>query len=119
LEEFSVNKERKIWYLEQYAQQLGTLTISMTQEAARIGGTTGKAIAVFAENSRVLWERAVSYVAALRFDGGKDEDFQGIADVATEITALYANVMEVLQERMADAADISALRQSLRKKSES
>lgn len=88
-----MNKEKKIWLFEQYAQKMWTIAINLTQEAARMGGTAGRGFAIVAEECRHLSEKITAYVGTARFDGGKDENFKGITDAALQIKLLVANAL--------------------------
>jgi len=86
-----MNKEKKIWLFEQYALKMWTLAINLTQEAARIGGNAGASMAVIAEECRHLSQKITAYVGEVRFHGGKDEEFKGIADAALQMNLLALN----------------------------
>jgi len=95
-----MDKEKKIWLFEQCAQRMWALAINLTVEAAGIGGTLRRGLpglAVVAEECRVLSGKIAAYVGEVRFHGGEDEEFEGIADAALQMKLLAVNAR--LEER--------------------
>ena len=77
-----MNKEKKIWLIEQYAQQAWCVSMVLAQEAAR-AGSHGKGYAVVAHEARSLANKMYSYVAELRFENPSEDVFKKIAGSAT------------------------------------
>ena len=91
-----MKNEKRIWLLEQYAQKAWTVSLALSQEAARAGGH-GRGYAVVAHEARVLADKMYSYVAQLRFENSDDALFKGIADCATMFKFVSVNAsLEIL-----------------------
>ena len=86
-----MDKEKRIWLFEQYANKMWTIAINLTTEAARIDGESAKGLAIVAEECRNLAEKILLYVMETRFHGGQDEEFKGIADAAFQMNLLAVN----------------------------
>jgi chemotaxis signal transduction protein len=106
-----MNKEKKIWLFEQYAHKSWVIAISLTTEAARVGGKVGEGLAVVAEECRKLAIKIASDVGEVRFEGGKDDDFRGIADAAFQMNllALNANLENYRMRAAAEKSDYRSM----------
>ena len=94
-----MSKEKKIWLIEQYAQQAWSVSMVLAQEAAR-AGDHGKGYAVVAHEARSLANKMYSYVAELRFENPGEDMFKKIADSATMFRFLAVNAaLEILNTK--------------------
>ena len=95
-----MDKNKKIWFIEQYAQKAWTVSLALAQEAAR-AGQYGRGYAVVAHEARVLADKMYAYVAEARFGNDDDNMFRGIIDLATMFKFASVNAaLEILH--MAD-----------------
>jgi len=85
-----MDKQKKIWYCEQYLQRLYTISMCMMQEAAR-AGEHGKGYAECASETRTMTGRLTKYVEQLRFDGEDVDNFSGIVDCTLQLNFLALN----------------------------
>ncbi|MCL2169246.1 MAG: hypothetical protein FWB74_04380 [Defluviitaleaceae bacterium] len=85
-----MDKEKKIWYCELYAQRLYTICMGMLQEAAR-AGEHGRGYGAVALEARNMADRIVKYTELLRFESADDDKFKGIIDCAVQLNFLAIN----------------------------
>jgi len=91
-----VENENKIWLIEQYAQKAWTVSLALSQEAAR-AGRHGKGYAVVAHEARILTDKLYEYVEKIRFGSNDETTFKGIIDFAMMFKYLSVNAaIEIL-----------------------
>ena len=91
-----MSNEKKIWLIEQYAQKAWTVSLVLSQEAAR-AGEYGKGYAVVAHEARMLADKMHSYASELRFENANDDMFKNIVNCATMFKFLSVNAaIEIL-----------------------
>lgn len=94
--------EKKVWLCEQYAQKAWALSLNLAQEAAR-AGHYGRGYAVIADETRIIANSLFNYAVKTRFDGGGEDEFRGIVDLALELGFLSVNAMlEILHVEAMD-----------------
>jgi chemotaxis signal transduction protein len=95
-----MENEKKIWLIEQYAQKAWTLSLVLSQEAAR-AGSHGKGYAIVAHEARLLADKLHEYAAKVHFDKDGEHMFKGLVDFATMFKFLSVNAaLEIMH--MAD-----------------
>jgi uncharacterized protein YdbL (DUF1318 family) len=95
-EELKMNKEKKVWLCEQYAQKAWALSLNLAQEAARVGNY-GKGYAVVASEARKLADNLLDYSAKARFEKYNEDEFKDIASFAFMTGLLSINAtIEIL-----------------------
>jgi hypothetical protein len=82
--------EKKIWLIEQYAQKVWTVSLTLAQEAA-CAGEHGRGYAVVANETRTLANNLFDYVGRIKFDPAGADDFKEVADFATMMKLLCVN----------------------------
>jgi hypothetical protein len=93
-----MENEKKVWLIEQYAQKAWTVSLTLSQEAAR-AGAHGKGYAVVAHEARILADKLYEYVENIRFGGGDEAMFKGIKDFAVMFKLLSVNALiEILHK---------------------
>lgn len=101
-----MNKEKKIWQLEQCLQRADIMSISLMKEAARAGGDCGRGIAIVAEECRNLFHKLYDYIETISFDEQENVTYNGIdaiVDIAVQIKLLAVNaVLELRRNKNAD-----------------
>jgi hypothetical protein len=85
-----MERDKKIWLIEQYAQKAWMVSLTLSQEAAR-AGQNGKGYAVVAHEARMLADRMYEYVAEVRFGSGSENTFKGIIKFAVMLKYLSVN----------------------------
>ncbi|MCL2203654.1 MAG: hypothetical protein FWB88_06920 [Defluviitaleaceae bacterium] len=85
-----MENEKKVWLIEQYAQKAWTVSLALSQEAAR-AGAHGKGYAVVAHEARILADKLYEYVEKARFGNNDEAMFKGIRDFAMMFKYLSVN----------------------------
>ncbi|MCL2016121.1 MAG: methyl-accepting chemotaxis protein [Defluviitaleaceae bacterium] len=98
-----MKNEKKLWLIEQYAQQAWTVSLTLAQEAAR-AGEFGKGYAMLAHEARTLANRLYDYTAKIKFETSElanNSDFKGIIDFARMTKFLSVNAsLELIRMSM-------------------
>lgn len=76
--------------IEQYAHKVWTVSLVLTQEAAR-AGTHGKGYAVIAHEATTFADKLYEYAGKVKFDCADETIFKGIADFAFMMKFLAVN----------------------------
>jgi hypothetical protein len=95
-----MTNEKKIWLLEQYAHKAWTVSLVLTQEAAK-AGEYGEGYAMVAHEARVLVDKLFEYTEKALFYGKNAETLRGVSDFARTMKLLSVN-SELEAMRMAD-----------------
>jgi len=95
-----MKNDKKIWFIEQYAHRIWTVSLSLAQEAAR-AGQYGRGYAVVAHEARIYSDKLFEYAEKIRFDGADKGKYKGLTDLTVMLGYLAVNAALEIQ-RMSD-----------------